>query len=151
MLLTSTSKFSSAGNCWQSLLGITFSLLCHPNFSTRIAQFCILKPSWHSFFLYISSTMIPPQNPRQVKYCWSSPPSRQCLKDNLTATCVHACRPGDVSPTNVAAADKENATVIKHVMGRSARRSLIPAEVNCKRFCQILSLVLPSCKCPYSP
>lgn len=91
--------------------------------------------------------MISPQNPRQV--CWSSPPSTQFLKDSITITCEYIWNPGNIHLAHVTAPEKENATVIKHVMERDALSSLLPVEVTCKRFCQIMSLILPSCKCQY--
>lgn len=91
--------------------------------------------------------MILPQNPRQV--CWSSPPSTRSLKHSITITCEYIWNTGNIHPTHVAAAGKENVTVVKHVTERDALSSLLPAEVNCKRFCQILSLTLPNCKCQY--
>lgn len=53
---------------------------------------------------------------------------------------------GSAHPTHLEAAKKEVAAVIEHIMERDALSSLLPVGLNCKRFCQISSLILSSCK-----
>lgn len=119
----------------------SFPLFCHPNLSVPIAQYCILKPYWQFIpiyiFLIIVIIILPrylhPKN-RQVNSSSPNTRSPMAMYNHNLGLYLKSWQ----HPSNKWCSSRENASVIKHVMKRGALSSLLPVEVNCRRFSKSL-------------